>query len=223
MGGGLGGLVAAGLESRPPGRYAAGSATLQIKRKILDTGVSSAVRWCCERGLNSRPLPYQGSALPLSYHSLCPGGPRCGPAGNVPYASFARHDGARRSRRRRPPSGFRDPITPWRGRADRRKGRRVQGPGTGDARFFAAAGGAGAGGHPPRHRSAIWTLPRRWGRETPMTRDTPQDRPAPGPAPRKDADRAARLGAALRANLARRKAQARARKAVPQPDDTAKE
>jgi hypothetical protein len=25
--------------------------------------------WCCERGLNSRPLPYQGSALPLSYHS----------------------------------------------------------------------------------------------------------------------------------------------------------
>ena len=26
-------------------------------------------RWCCERGLNSRPLPYQGSALPLSYRS----------------------------------------------------------------------------------------------------------------------------------------------------------
>ena len=26
--------------------------------------------WCCERGLNSRPLPYQGSALPLSYRSL---------------------------------------------------------------------------------------------------------------------------------------------------------
>src|SRR5690606_10476279 len=25
--------------------------------------------WCCERGLNSRPLPYQGSALPLSYRS----------------------------------------------------------------------------------------------------------------------------------------------------------
>ena len=27
------------------------------------------VNWCCERGLNSRPLPYQGSALPLSYRS----------------------------------------------------------------------------------------------------------------------------------------------------------
>ena len=26
-------------------------------------------KWCCERGLNSRPLPYQGSALPLSYRS----------------------------------------------------------------------------------------------------------------------------------------------------------
>ena len=26
--------------------------------------------WCCQRGLNSRPLPYQGSALPLSYGSL---------------------------------------------------------------------------------------------------------------------------------------------------------
>ena len=26
-------------------------------------------KWCCERGLNSRPHPYQGCALPLSYHS----------------------------------------------------------------------------------------------------------------------------------------------------------
>ncbi len=27
------------------------------------------VKWCCRRDLNSRPLPYQGSALPLSYGS----------------------------------------------------------------------------------------------------------------------------------------------------------
>jgi hypothetical protein len=27
------------------------------------------VSWCCRGGLNSRPLPYQGSALPLSYGS----------------------------------------------------------------------------------------------------------------------------------------------------------
>jgi hypothetical protein len=26
--------------------------------------------WCCRGGLNSRPLPYQGSALPLSYGSM---------------------------------------------------------------------------------------------------------------------------------------------------------
>jgi hypothetical protein len=26
--------------------------------------------WCCRRGLNARPLPYQGSALPLSYGSV---------------------------------------------------------------------------------------------------------------------------------------------------------
>ena len=31
-------------------------------------------KWCCWRGLNSRPLPYQGSALPLSYNSIGPGG-----------------------------------------------------------------------------------------------------------------------------------------------------
>jgi hypothetical protein len=26
--------------------------------------------WCCRTGLNCRPLPYQGSALPLSYGSM---------------------------------------------------------------------------------------------------------------------------------------------------------
>lgn len=26
-----------------------------------------SVLWCRRRGLNARPLPYQGSALPLSY------------------------------------------------------------------------------------------------------------------------------------------------------------
>ena len=34
----------------------------------MDT-VSSAGRWCCRGGLNSRPQPYQGCALPLSYGS----------------------------------------------------------------------------------------------------------------------------------------------------------
>ena len=35
---------------------------------------SSGLEWCCERGLNSRPHPYQGCALPLSYHSADTGG-----------------------------------------------------------------------------------------------------------------------------------------------------
>ena len=35
--------------------------------------------WCCWRGLNSRPLPYQGSALPLSYNSQ-------GPSARLPLA-----------------------------------------------------------------------------------------------------------------------------------------
>ena len=29
-----------------------------------------ALEWCCRGGLNSRPRPYQGRALPLSYDSL---------------------------------------------------------------------------------------------------------------------------------------------------------
>ena len=36
---------------------------------VRQEGTETAKSWCCERGLNSRPLPYQGSALPLSYHS----------------------------------------------------------------------------------------------------------------------------------------------------------
>src|SRR5690606_12144289 len=34
-----------------------------------DPSEEAQEEWCCERGLNSRPLPYQGSALPLSYRS----------------------------------------------------------------------------------------------------------------------------------------------------------
>src|SRR5689334_18148882 len=35
----------------------------------LQKATSTGLDWCCWRGLNSRPLPYQGSALPLSYSS----------------------------------------------------------------------------------------------------------------------------------------------------------
>ena len=47
-------------------------------------------RWCCWRGLNSRPHPYQGCALPLSYSSVTIG--RSPGAGNE---SFGASRGAR--------------------------------------------------------------------------------------------------------------------------------
>ena len=37
------------------------------------TRIVNKTGWCCRRGLNSRPLPYQGSALPLSYGSVSGG------------------------------------------------------------------------------------------------------------------------------------------------------
>jgi hypothetical protein len=37
--------------------------------EIADENALIGGQWCCERDSNSRPLPYQGSALPLSYHS----------------------------------------------------------------------------------------------------------------------------------------------------------
>ena len=38
--------------------------------KYDDLHNTKELGWCCERGLNSRPHPYQGCALPLSYHSI---------------------------------------------------------------------------------------------------------------------------------------------------------
>jgi hypothetical protein len=41
-----------------------------------DARRQAAPGWCCRTGLNCRPLPYQGSALPLSYGSVADR-PRC--------------------------------------------------------------------------------------------------------------------------------------------------
>ena len=38
-----------------------------VGRRFCGTG---SPNWCCRTGLNCRPLPYQGSALPLSYGSM---------------------------------------------------------------------------------------------------------------------------------------------------------
>jgi hypothetical protein len=39
---------------------------------ISKSPINKRIMWCCRGGLNSRPLPYQGSALPLSYGSAGP-------------------------------------------------------------------------------------------------------------------------------------------------------
>ncbi len=112
--------------------------------------ISAGLGWCCWRGLNSRPLPYQGSALPLSYNSA-------GPAG---------------------------------GTVSRRMGSPTQ------PRCCTAPPTTLAPPRPPRHLRAMTTPPK-------------------PPAPDK---RAERLAAALRENLKRRKAQARARTAQPEAE-----
>src|SRR5271170_3143918 len=49
--------------------------------------------WCCKRGLNSRPLPYQGSALPLSYCSIFRRANGMGPSDVVPATSASKWQG----------------------------------------------------------------------------------------------------------------------------------
>ena len=101
-------------------------------------------KWCCRRGLNSRPHPYQGCALPLSYRSAGRAGGRCGRADAI-------------------------------GQSCKRQ----------SGRFLPPALEHGRMAEKPRKRS----------------------RPRPSDKSRED-----RLKAALKANLPRRKAQARARK-----------
>ena len=108
--------------------------------------------WCCRRDSNSRPLPYQGSALPLSYGSTVPSS-----------APGYRH------------------------RAGRRGGGYEQ---------------------KPVDASAIWTGSEGCVRTARMTRKAGAEQPQP----KASAARDERLKAALKANIARRKTQAKARK-----------
>lgn len=41
-----------------------------FRRSETNLNHKFAGKWCCRRDSNSRPLPYQGSALPLSYGSI---------------------------------------------------------------------------------------------------------------------------------------------------------
>src|SRR6201992_1505609 len=50
--------------------------------------------WCCRTGLNCRPLPYQGSALPLSYGSIAGGQVTAAPSESGGIAKPGAHDNA---------------------------------------------------------------------------------------------------------------------------------
>ena len=53
----------------PPGSSLRPDGDRLGRDRAADGQQIQADTWCCRRGLNSRPLPYQGSALPLSYGS----------------------------------------------------------------------------------------------------------------------------------------------------------
>jgi hypothetical protein len=61
----------------------------------LDSQRVQRDKWCCKRGLNSRPLPYQGSALPLSYCSISKCGAKRRSASCHSKAGVARRPRAR--------------------------------------------------------------------------------------------------------------------------------
>ena len=63
----------------------------------LDSQRVQRDKWCCKRGLNSRPLPYQGSALPLSYCSISKCGAKRRSASCHSKAGVARRSKAARS------------------------------------------------------------------------------------------------------------------------------
>src|ERR1700682_436298 len=66
------------------------------------TGLLRGKRWCCQTGLNCRPLHYQWSALPLSYGSMPGSG-----------------ESTQKGRYRRPVLATRTPLAQARGRVRR--------------------------------------------------------------------------------------------------------
>ncbi len=99
-------------------RISEGQCSPKDKRQVLKF---LGFFWCCERGLNSRPLPYQGSALPLSYRSarrtrsrsrrarLCRIG-RLSRQGAMPEIAFQADDWKPESRENRAVAGQRAPA-----------------------------------------------------------------------------------------------------------------
>ena len=189
--------------------------------------------WCCQTGLNCRPLHYQWSALPLSYGSM-PGiegnRPKWPPLGGrfLPQGPLWRKHAGRpeRAQNRQKSALMRHrearSIGPTPGRSGSRSPPQVGGPNR-DSRCLAAAFGSAASAgaecsmddrNPPffRRRRPLTSL--RSGQFGGLTMKENQDRSAG----KSDADvkdsRRDRLKLALRENLKRRKSQARGRSDV---------
>jgi hypothetical protein len=172
--------------------------------------------WCCRTGLNCRPLPYQGSALPLS------------------YGSTGRHLLAR-SARKLPQGVAARKESPWWPTGPDWPATRGGLPRLGDLhklRLLLCMGlfllrrkitSARSQRRPGRRPPAFASLPMPWGRSPPLPpaggegfclRGLPHPACSPqitGMTHRRSEEDQERLAAALRANLARRKAQARQR------------
>ena len=162
--------------------------------------------WCCRRDSNSRPLPYQGSALPLSYGSADPRNPYPRPSPGsrqLPRCPRAAQPRPAGGRRRRGGAPGRQGGSPARSLIQVRRGR---------ARHFCRS---------PRP-DGVRALDGRRGVPycVGMGRGAGTGGPGDGGGPAKRPDR---LKASLRANLRKRKARRPAPAAPPGADDTAPE
>ena len=169
-------------------------------------------KWCCERGLNSRPLHYQWSALPLSYRSMArPARARgrrraCAIGSGVWQAVMGRKGGlavhGAGSMARLGLSGLTSrAVAPMENPFQPRRSPLSRSPEP-----------SGPAGDPMNDNSPNANSPH--ADASPVENASPTSPAAPAPAGARKADpRAAeRLAAALRENLRRRKQQAKARR-----------
>jgi hypothetical protein len=66
---GVGEYCITSIELRQALEFTAQSVDASRRAATEAPGASERKSWCCRTGLNCGPLPYQGSALPLSYGS----------------------------------------------------------------------------------------------------------------------------------------------------------
>jgi hypothetical protein len=179
--------------------------------------------WCCQTGLNCRPLHYQWSALPLSYGSMPVSG--IGPKGPHRRAVLATRTPLAQARggARNDPKWAKNGVShPWQGRSGSLSAQSTRLRAVGARIVAADRAFAGAGGGTTGRRNPLWSAGSGAGRshrpgrseQTRFRQARMKDNQAKpeGKASREVRDpRRDRLKAALRENLKRRKSQARGR------------